>query len=185
MRRRQFDRQTRRQQQEWRAMKRRRQKGPSGKDRRTVLASTGILFAAILLGLCWPSSKPTARPAPAMSGSADEFACQVSAVTDGDTLRCADGARIRLHAVAAREKDESCSPGHPCPAASGAAATAQLRELAAGQRLQCLATGRSYNRVTAICRNESGLEINCAMVQSGTTVLWPRYNEQRPICDRS
>src|SRR5690606_19731320 len=121
----------RRQQQEWRAMKRRRQKSSSDKDPKTILASAAILFVAILLGLYWPSSKPTARPDTAGSDKADEFACQVSAVTDGDTLRCADGTRVRLHAVAAREKDESCSPGHPCPAASGAAATAQLSALAA------------------------------------------------------
>ena len=53
-----------------------------------------------------------------------ELSCDVAYVHDGDSLRCQDGARIRLHAVAARETDETCSPGHPCPAASGAAATA-------------------------------------------------------------
>lgn len=185
MRRRQFDRETRRQQQQWRAMKRRRQKRSARMDLRTVLAGAFIICLAALLGLYWPSAGRKSEAAAAMPDSAGGFACQVSAITDGDTLRCADGTRIRLHAVAAREKDESCSPGHPCPAASGAAATAELTELAAGQRLQCRATGRSYNRVTAICRNESGVEINCAMVQSGTTALWPRYNEQMPICDRS
>ena len=43
-------------------------------------------------------------------------------------------------------------------------------------------TGTSYNRVTAICSNEAGVEVNCAMVQSGTAVIWPRYNSQKPIC---
>jgi len=110
------------------------------------------------------------------------FLCNVSSITDGDTLRCSDGTKVRLHAVAARESDESCRPGHPCPSASGAAATAVLEQLAGGQTLQCEQTGTTYNRVAAICRNEQDTEINCAMVNSGTAVVWPRYNAERAIC---
>lgn len=125
------------------------------------------------------------------SGTADEhkakagstFACNVLSITDGDTLRCRDGTRVRLHAVAAREKDETCSPGHPCPSASGVAATAKLSELASGQELQCEKIGTSYNRVTAICRNGAGVEVNCAMIQSGVALIWPKFNRQRAICD--
>lgn len=137
-----------------------------------------MVLAALLLVWWWPA----VRPLQASAQDNGQFACEVSSITDGDTLRCADGTRVRLHAVAARERDESCSSGHPCPSASGAAATAVLRQLAAGQGLQCVRTGVSYNRVTAICRNEVGVEINCAMVQSGTAVIWPRYNAERPIC---
>jgi endonuclease YncB( thermonuclease family) len=108
--------------------------------------------------------------------------CRVASVTDGDTLRCLDGVRIRLHAVAARELDGSCSPGHPCPAASAEAATRELRRLAAGQSLSCSPTGRSYNRVTAICWTTSGTEINCAMVRSGTALLWTRFDREQPLC---
>lgn len=111
------------------------------------------------------------------------FLCDVSSITDGDTLRCADGTRIRLHAVAARESDETCKPGHPCPSASAASATAMLSQLASGQTLQCEQTGTSYNRVTAVCWNQQNTEINCAMVNSGTTVVWPKFNAQRPICN--
>lgn len=110
------------------------------------------------------------------------FLCNVSSITDGDTLRCSDGTRVRLHAVAARESDETCSPGHPCPSASGAAATAMLTQLAGGQTLRCEQTGTTYNRIAAICRNEQDTEINCAMVNSGTAVVWPRYNAERAIC---
>lgn len=113
----------------------------------------------------------------------DRFLCRVSSITDGDTLRCVDGTRIRLHAVAARESDETCKVGHPCPSASGASATSKLTELASGQTLQCEQTGTSYNRVTAVCWNEANTEINCAMVQSGTTVIWPKFNQQRAICE--
>lgn len=112
----------------------------------------------------------------------DVFTCRVARINDGDTLRCADGTRVRLNAVAARETDGSCSPGHPCPPASAEAATAELARLASGQVLQCRQTGTSYDRKAAICVNESGVEINCAMVRSGTALVWPRYAEENPIC---
>jgi len=140
---------------------------------------SAVAVAAFSITLLWPSGDKTKAQT---LMSADTFACAVSSITDGDTLRCADGTRIRLHAVAARERDETCSVGHPCPNASAASATAKLSELASGQTLQCEQTGTSYNRVTAICWNEQKIEINCAMVQSGTTAIWPKFNNQRPIC---
>lgn len=150
--------------------------------RKQFLTYTGIGIAAVgafCAVFFWPSESISVAEPLASTGG---FQCQVSSITDGDTLRCADGTRIRLHAVAAREKDETCSPGHPCPSASAASATAKLTELASGQTLQCDKTGTSYDRVTAICRNEANVEINCAMVQSGTTVIWPKFNERRRIC---
>lgn len=142
----------------------------------------GLLVVAVFVFfVLWPSKNPATALA-VSSSRTSSFQCKVASITDGDTLRCQDGARVRLHAVAARESDETCSPGHPCPSASAALATAKLSELAGGQTLQCQPTGTSYNRVTAICRNQSDVEINCAMVQSGTTLVWPRFNEQRAIC---
>lgn len=139
----------------------------------------GLLVAAVFLFITfWP----TETPGIAAASATGNFQCHVRSITDGDTLRCVDGTRIRLHAVAARESDETCSPGHPCPAASAASATAKLTELAAGQTLQCQATGTSYNRITAICRNQANVEINCAMVRSGTAVIWPKFDEQHHIC---
>lgn len=138
-----------------------------------------LIIAAFCIVFFWPTNAPSQET---RNASANRFSCAVKSITDGDTLRCEDGNRIRLHAVAAREKDESCSPGHPCPSASGAAATAKLTELAAGQTLQCEQVGTSYNRITAVCWNEANTEINCAMVQSGTAVVWPKFNEQRRIC---
>ena len=110
------------------------------------------------------------------------FQCVVDHVNDGDTLRCRDGVRVRLHAVAAREADGTCSPGHPCPAASGASATAALNRLAAGKILTCDPVGRNYKRITAICSTPEGEEINCAMIRSGTTLIWEKFDRQHPIC---
>lgn len=157
----------------------RKRRGRQDNDPVVLLLSAVFVVAVGLTVFFWPSSSISSDH---HASFASDFSCQVSSITDGDTLRCADGTRVRLHAVAARESDETCSPGHPCPSASAASATAKLSELASGQTLQCRKTGNSYNRVTAICRNEASIEINCAMVQSGTTVIWPKFNRQTPIC---
>ncbi len=147
-----------------------------------ILLFAGTFYAVFF----WPDLKERLAvilpPPSSSSKSASTFECHVSSITDGDTMRCSDGTRVRLHAVAARESDETCRPGHPCPAASGAAATAMLTQLASGQTLRCEQTGTTYNRVAAICRNEQDTEINCAMVNSGTALIWPRYNAERAIC---
>lgn len=164
-------------------------KGPIRRDRRFLVATALVVVVAFFATLNWPrpdvrleALRPAAALAttPATGGAA--FDCEVVLVNDGDTLRCKDGTKVRLHAVAAREADETCSPGHPCPSASGASATALLNRLAAGKTLTCEPTGRSYKRVTAICRASDGEEINCAMVRSGTTLIWDRFDRQRPLC---
>jgi endonuclease YncB( thermonuclease family) len=86
--------------------------------------------------------------------------------------------------VAARELDESCNPGHPCPTATGAEAQATLERLAMDRRLQCEATGGSYGRVTAWCWREDGVELNCAMVESGKALRWAQYDRRNRLCAR-
>lgn len=142
----------------------------------TVLGVAGAAFAATLL---WPTadgadSAPTEPPH-------YDFICDVRSITDGDTLRCMDGTRVRLHAISARETDNTCSPGHPCPSALAGESTYALAQLA-GSRITCQRTGTSYNRVNAICHNSAWVEINCAMVESGAAAIWPKFNRQRPIC---
>lgn len=141
------------------------------------LVATVALLTAGAGALALPDRVPDRELAQAAS-----FGCRVVWVHDGDTLTCADGTRVRLHAVAARELDETCRPGHPCPAASGVSARAALERMALGERLECEATGPSFARVAALCRTPAGMEINCAMVQGGHASVWPRFNRQRPIC---
>lgn len=155
-----------------------------------VLLVAGVAFGATLM---WPRSidpvrsgddavllTHQAQPASA-SGRSHDFECEVAYVNDGDTLRCGDGTRVRLHAIAARETDNSCSPGHPCPPASTSLSRSSLIDLA-GRKITCARTGTSHDRVTAICWNSAGVEINCAMVRSGAAVVWERFNQQEPIC---
>ncbi len=138
-----------------------------------------VAVAAFAGTMMWPHG---GEVQPAYAAAPDyDFACDVEYVNDGDTLRCEDGTRVRFHAISARETDGTCSPGHPCSPASAGESKAALERLA-GNRITCVRTGKSYERVTAICHNISGVEINCAMVQSGAAVVWDRYNRQRAIC---
>lgn len=158
---------------------------PLGSRRGYVVLVGTVMVVAFGAVMLWPSSDQFRTQSPPVMSEALEpasFPCRVASVHDGDTLRCADGTRIRLHAVAAREIDGTCSPGHPCPSASAEAARATLVRLTANRTITCFPTGQSYNRVTAICSTPGGVEINCAMVQSGTTVVWDRFNRETPIC---
>lgn len=117
------------------------------------------------------------QPSEAASG----FACTVSSVTDGDTLRCLElepdgrAIRVRISGIAARERDGSCSAGHPCPGASADESAAALERLAVGQRLQCTMANRSYGRRAAFCRRSDGIDLSCAMVRSGMAARWDRH----------
>ena len=146
------------------------------------------MIVTFTVGMLWPSADRLLAAKPVgvspQTTSTASFPCRVASIHDGDTLRCADGTRIRLHAVAARELDGTCTSGHPCPSASAEAAREALVSLAANDTLNCVSTGNSYNRITAICRNSRGVEINCAMVQSGTALLWDRFNRESPICSQ-
>lgn len=157
---------------------------------RLPFAAIVLLIAAVaFIGtLRWPPPRAAVQVSDAAQiaeasrvRSASEFECDVAYVNDGDTLRCRDGTRVRLHAIAARETDNSCSPGHPCPTASASLSRSSLIDLAGG-KITCARTGTSHDRVTAICWNSSGVEINCAMVRSGAAALWDRFNQQEPIC---
>ncbi len=123
------------------------------------------------------------------------FTCTPVAVYDGDgPIWCAEGPRIRLSGIAARELDGSCRPGHPCPAASGAAARDALVRLfggprgrmatghtrVRGPRLSCLSAGSAKGtRTAALCRSPATGDLSCAMLRSGTVARWRRYGGDR------
>lgn len=156
----------------------RQRKRPSPVPKAGFIAFGLMLVAATL----WTVNSDDGKVMEGAATRTSRFSCSVAYVNDGDTLRCADGTRVRLHAVAARESDGSCSPGHPCPAASAASSKADLERLVIGSTITCSRTGRSYNRVTAICWTPAEVEVNCAMIRSGTTVIWERFNRERRIC---
>ncbi|WP_297800193.1 thermonuclease family protein [uncultured Brevundimonas sp.] len=143
-------------------------------DRNKVEQTASSMATTALPSVFPPSVEQAAAEA--------DFRCVVDYVNDGDTLRCKDGTRVRLHAISARERDETCSPGHPCSKASAAQSTAALTRLVRGKTLDCMTTGQSYDRVTAICWTPDKVEVNCQMVQSGNASLWERFDNETRIC---
>lgn len=119
------------------------------------------------------------------------FLCTPTAVWDGDgPVWCAEGPRIRLAGIAAREADETCRSNQPCPAASAIEARDALVGILGGARgslptghvkvragtMQCRSTGSAGgNRTGAFCTLASGRDLSCEMVATGTVLRWPRY----------
>jgi len=85
----------------------------------------------------------------ALVAAGQSFTCHVVSVHDGDTMRCADGTRVRLQGIDANEMDGSCH--HECASLSAIAARDYLGWLASGKTALCSPTGTSYRRVTAWC----------------------------------
>lgn len=103
------------------------------------------------------------------------FACLVATVHDADTLRCADGTRIRIAAVSARELDGTCNSDVPCPPMRPADATRIVQRMTLGRTLQCRQVDMSYKRVVADCRLPDGRSLSCAIVASGAATWWPKF----------
>ena len=119
------------------------------------------------------------------------FDCTPTAVWDGDgPVWCSEGPRVRLAGIAAREIDGSCSPGHPCPGATAAAARDRLAKLVGehrgtnrtghilvqGPTMACMSRGGAGgDRTAAFCTSPRGGDLSCAMLRSGTVVRWDKY----------
>jgi endonuclease YncB( thermonuclease family) len=120
-----------------------------------------------------------------------EFTCTPTRVWDGDgPLWCAEGPRVRISGIAARESDGSCRANQPCPSASADAARDALVQLVGkpigrsreghvllvGPALRCTSTGPGRGvRTAAWCALPDGRDLSCAMVATGTVLRWERY----------
>lgn len=103
---------------------------------------------------------------------AGPFTCTPVAVHDGEwPVWCREGPQVRLAGIVAREIDETCRRGHPCPAASDRTVRDMLvrllggargrdthgHVLVAGPRLRCVGFGSAKGRRTAArCRMPNG-----------------------------
>lgn len=119
------------------------------------------------------------------------FTCTPTRVWDGDgPIWCAEGPRIRLAGIAAREIDETCSSGHPCPSVSGRDARDRLANLVgditgtakeghltvAGSSLSCTSVGGAKgSRTAAWCVSPTQGDLSCAMIADGTALKWDKY----------
>lgn len=121
----------------------------------------------------------------------DTFTCTPTRVWDGDgPVWCAEGPRIRLAGIAARESDGTCRANQPCPDASAEASrdalvrlvgerTGRSRQghvLLRGPAMRCVSTGGAGgDRTGAWCVSPRGGDLSCAMVRSGMALRWDRY----------
>ena len=124
------------------------------------------------------------------------FTCTPTRVWDGDgPVWCAEGPKIRLAGIAAREMDGSCRPNHPCPKMSPAGSRDHLAALLMGRTysgklerastghvlvtwpvLRCTPDGSAgRGRVAAWCVSPAVGDLSCAMVRSGHALKWPKF----------
>ncbi|MBB3346020.1 thermonuclease family protein [Sphingomonas sp. BK069] len=118
----------------------------------------------------------------------ESFRCTPVRVWDGDgPIWCAEGPRLRIADIAARELDGSCRRGHPCPKASGIEARDALVELLGGSRgttrdghvivagppMQCRSRGPDrYRRTVAACSMADDRDLGHSMVMRKVAVTW-------------
>jgi len=148
--------------------------------------------ASALLCVIACSATPTthAEGAPVVAAGR-VFTCTPVAVWDGDgPIWCAEGPKIRIAGVAAREIDGSCRPGQPCPSVSGVDARDRLVRLLGGPRgklatghikvsavsLNCISEGNGKgDRTAAWCKSPRFGDLSCAVVAAGGAEEWTRY----------
>jgi len=122
------------------------------------------------------------------------FSCTPTRLWDGDgPIWCAEGPRVRLSAIAAREADGTCRSNQPCPSATADQArtalaallgrvTGQAAEghlLIAGPTLRCVSEGSAGgSRTAAWCTSPGRGDLSCAMVRTRTVLRWPRFDPQ-------
>lgn len=129
--------------------------------------------------------------ATAVVPAGQSFDCTPTRVWDGDgPIWCAEGPRIRVSGIAAKELDGSCSVGHPCPDADPIAsrdalvrlvgkAIGQTREghiVVRGPTMACRSGGGAGgNRTAAFCMSPQSGDVSCNMVTGGWADKWPKY----------
>ena len=101
----------------------------------------------------------------ATGAQAQDFSCTVASITDGDTFKCTDGKKIRIHGIDAPEMDMQQGP----------ASQAALAEMIGGQVAMCEQNGTSYDRIVATCLLD-GQDIAAMMVQRAAARDCPRYS---------
>jgi endonuclease YncB( thermonuclease family) len=129
-----------------------------------------------------------------LAASGASFACTPVRVWDGDgPIWCAEGPRVRLAGIAAREIDGSCRRYHPCPRASGIEARDRLVALLGGAvgrsrsghiivrgpLLTCQSVGRTYRRIAARCSARHVGDLGSALVRAGVALKWDEPHGRR------
>ena len=119
------------------------------------------------------------------------FTCTPIAVWDGDgPVWCAEGPKVRIAGVAAREMDGTCRVNQPCPDVEAVDARDRLVRLLGGGRgtrpeghilvssatMKCVSDGSAGGgRTAAWCTSPAFGDLSCAVLRAGGAVRWDRY----------
>lgn len=119
------------------------------------------------------------------------FRCTPVAVYDGDgPIWCAEGPKVRIAGVAAREMDGTCNSNQPCPSVRADDARDRLVRLFGGPRgrletghivvrspaMRCVSVGSAGgSRTAAWCSSPVFGDLSCAAIKAGGAIRWPRY----------
>lgn len=123
-----------------------------------LLTIRRIAVLGLLLAACVPEQPPARAPQSA-TASAPVVGMRVERVIDGDTIVLQGiSPRIRVWGLDAPERSQ---PGGP-------AATAAMRQLVAGQQLDCRQRDIDrYGRIVAQCFLPDGRDITAEMIRMG------------------
>ena len=146
-----------------------------------VLLLLLIIYAAIRPTISWSQ----------VVRSGQTFRCTPTSVWDGDgPIWCAEGPKVRIAGVAAREIDGTCQSNQPCPMVGGIEARDRLVRLFGGRRgvlpeghivvtaptMTCRSVGSAGgSRTAAWCSSPVFGDLSCAVVRQGGAVRWPKY----------
>ena len=110
----------------------------------------------------------------AVVGSGQSFACTPTHVWDGDgPIWCAEGPKIRLAGIAARDRLVRLLGGAKDRASTG-------HVLVSAPTMQCVSNGSARgDRTGAWCSLPSTGDLSCAMIRSGAVARWDRYSGKR------
>lgn len=102
-------------------------------------------------------------------------------VTDGDTIRCADGTRVRIARIDAPEMRGHCQPGRHCAPGDPIASRDALVDLIGRNSARCTPVSAStrgggaydrWGRIVARC-SVNGDDIGEYMIAGGFAIVWP------------
>ena len=156
-----------------------RTRGPAasldGKHNRLSAEGSGVLLSSLLQ----------------IVAAGTSFICTPVAVWDGDgPIWCAEGPKVRIAGVAAREMDGTCKPNQPCPTVAAVDARDRLVRLLGGRKgtlsaghvkvraapMTCISEGSAGGpRTAAWCTSPAFGDLSCAVVGAGGAVRWARY----------
>lgn len=102
----------------------------------------------------------------------------VEHVADGDTIRLAGGARVRLHAIDAPELHQTCRDARGASWACGERARTMLNQMLreAGWRVTCEIKDKDrYGRLVGLCRTPDRRDLGARLVANGLALPYWKF----------